>query len=148
MTRKAVKRVMKKKRQLKKQVKRQQQQEQQQMMRPPMMMGYGHQMYGNADGTMQQLRNQNQTTIDQINSMTAALRSLQNENKKNETLINELKKQHKEAEHGRDKAKIDLEIAEDKARDIDTMMKQRAYYIDKQQQIEKDLLEQNGENNR
>ncbi|WP_369677823.1 hypothetical protein, partial [Klebsiella pneumoniae] len=46
------------------------------------------------------------------------------------------------------KAKIDLEIAEDKARDIDTMMKQRAYYIEKEQQIEKDLLEQNGENNR
>ena len=123
MTKKAVKRVMKKRRQLKKQVKRQQQQEQPQMMRPQMMMGYGHQMYGNADGTMQQLRNQNQTTIDQINSMTSALRSLQNENKKNESLINELKKQHKEAEHGRDKAKIDLEIAEDKARDIDTMIK-------------------------
>ena len=89
MTKKAVKRVTKRKRQLKKQVKRQQQQEQPQMMRPQMMMmGYGHQMYGNADGTMQQLRNQNQTTIDQINSMTSALRSLQNENKKNETLIN------------------------------------------------------------
>ena len=86
MTKKAVKKVMKKKRQLKKQVKRQQQQqEQQQMMRPPMMMGYGHQMYGDC-------------TIDQINSMTSALRLLQNENKKNETLINELKKQHKEAE--------------------------------------------------
>lgn len=26
--------------------------------------GYGHQMYGNADGAMQQLRNQNLATID------------------------------------------------------------------------------------
>ena len=73
MTKKAVKKVMKKKRQLKKKVKRQQQQEQQQMMRPPMVMGYGHQMYGNADGIMQQLRNQNQTTIDQINCMTSCV---------------------------------------------------------------------------
>ena len=70
--------------------------------------------------------------------MTSALRSLQNENKKNESLINELKKQHKEAEHGRDKAEINLEIAEDKANDIETMMKQREYYIDKQSRYVKE----------
>ena len=80
--------------------------------------------------------------------MTIALRSLQNENKKNEALINDLKRQYKEAEHGRDKAKIDLEIAEVKAKDIESMMKQREYYIDKQQQIEKDVKEQEGKNNR
>ena len=150
MTKKAVKRVMRKKRQLKKQVKKrqQQQQEQQQRVMQPMMMGYGHQMYGNADGTMQQLRNQNQTTIDQINSMTSALRSLQNENKKNEAMISELTKKRKDAEHEKDKAKIDLEIAEDKARDVESMMKQREHYIEKQQQLEKEIMEQEGENNK
>ena len=86
----------------------------------PIGLGYGHQQYGNADIIMQQLWNQNQTTIDQINSMTSDLKSLQNEKKKNETVINELKKQHKDAKHERDKAKIDLEIREDKARVVET----------------------------
>ena len=57
-----------------KQVKRQQQQ---QVMKS-IGFSYGHQQYGNADSVMQQLRNQNQTTIDQINSMVSALKSLQN----------------------------------------------------------------------
>ena len=41
-----------------------------------------------------------------------------------------------------------MEIAEDIANDIESMLKQRAYYIDKQQQIEKQMTEQEGENNR
>ena len=47
--------------------------------------------------------------------MIAALRSLQNENKKNELLISELTKRYKDAEHERDKVKNDLEIADDKS---------------------------------
>ena len=82
---------------------------------------YGHQQYENVDMKMKQLRYQNQTTIDQINCMTSALRSLKNKNKMNETLIKELKKQHKDAEHERDKAKIDLELTEYEAIDAETM---------------------------
>ena len=89
--RKAVRKIIKK-RQLRKQVKHVNTKKPSQEQLPvktlqPIGLGYGHQMYGNADGTIQQLRNQNQTTIDHINSMTSALRSLQNENKKNEALI-------------------------------------------------------------
>ena len=69
MTKKAVKRVMKKKSQLKKQAKRQQKQ---QRIIQPVGLRYGHRQYGNADSTLLQLRNQNQTSIDYINSITSA----------------------------------------------------------------------------
>ena len=125
MAKKAVKRVMKKKRQLKKQVKRQEQQEQQQMMRPQMMMGYGPKQYGNADGTMQQVRNQ--TLIDRFNNMTSEFRTLQNENKKYETMISEMAKKRKEEEHGRNKLKKDLEIEEDREKDMEITLKEKEY---------------------
>ena len=80
MTKKAVKRVLKKKRQMKKQVKKQQQQEQ--MMRPPMMMGYGHQQYGNVDSTMQKMQNLNQLLIDRFNNMTGCY---------DETILNQIR---------------------------------------------------------
>ena len=80
--------------------------------------------------------------------MSSTVRSLQDELKKNQATIKELNKQHKEVEHETDKAKIDLEIAEDKANDIEIMMKQHAHYIDKTQQLEKQITEQEGENNR
>ena len=125
MTKKAVKRVMKKKRKLKKQVKRKQQQEQQQMMRPPMMMGYGPQMYGNADGTMQQLRNQNQSTVDNLNSMSSALMTMKNELKKNEERVNEMSKQRKDVEHRRALMNKDLEIEQDREKEMEVMISSR-----------------------
>ena len=148
MTKKAVKRVMKKKKQMKKQVKKHQQQEQPQMMRPPMMMGYGQQMYGNADGTIKKLQNLNQTTSDQLHSMALTIQSLQNEKKKNEDEAKELKKQHKKVEHEFEKSKTDLEIEQDKANDIETKYKRIAYFNDKKRELEKDIIEQEGENNR
>ena len=104
-------------------------------------------MYGNADGTMQQLRNQNQATIDHINSMKSALKSIQNETKKNEAEMNEMKKKNKDAEHERDSTKIDKEIMEDKVKDFEIMMKQREHYIDKTQKLEEQIAEKGGVNN-
>ena len=59
-----MKRVMKKKRQLKKQIEEKSTTETTTESDKTDWIGYGHQMYGNADGAMQQLRNQNLATID------------------------------------------------------------------------------------
>ena len=103
--RKAVRKIIKK-RQLRKQVKhvnhdsvntkKPSQEQQQQRALQPIGLGYGHQMYGNASGTIQQLTNLNQSTIDHINSMSSTVKSLQDELKKNQATIKELTKQHNE----------------------------------------------------
>ena len=100
-----MRKIIKKKRQLRKQVKhvkhedikKPSQEQQQQRALQPIGLGYGHQMYGNADGMIQQLRNQNQTSIDKINSMSSAIKSLENEYKKSKAVIKELNKQYKES---------------------------------------------------
>ena len=153
--RKAVRKIIKK-RQLRKQVKhvnhegvnakKPSQEQQQQRALQPIGLGYGHQMYGNAM-EIQQLRNQNQSSIDRINSMSSTVKSLENENQKKEAIIKDLNKQIKEAEHRRDKAKNDLEITEDRANDIELMNSKEEYYTDKEHQIVKRRLEQQGENN-
>ena len=137
MTRKAVKRVMKKKRQLKKQVKRQQQQEQPQMMSPPMMMGYGHQMYGNADLTMQQIRNQNQTFNDQIFNYQAAIKSMEKEKTEKEKESKELKKKAKTLEKQLNDAKLAYEMAKDDYDDNENKNKQIEHTIKRTHSLEK-----------
>lgn len=125
MTRKAVKRILKKKRQIKKQIKHKNDQQQQQQ-RPiiPMTLGFGHQQYGNPDFAIQQMRNQNQMTTDQINNYRVVLDSMNKEKGKNQATIKDLKKQLKDAKEQHDKAKVDLDIAEDQANRITSLQKQ------------------------
>lgn len=61
-----------------------------------------------------------------------------------------MKKQHKDAKLDRDKAKIDLELAEDKVRDMELMMKESEYYNEKLNNINKShmLKEVNQHKNR
>ena len=94
------------------------------------------------------LRNQNQTAINQINSMTSALMLLQNENKKNETLIDELKKQHKDNEYDRDQIKKDLEIEEDCERGMEIMLKEEEHLNEKLYNVRQRIAQTDNENNK
>ena len=60
-------------------MKRQQQQEQQQRVMQQIPFGFAHQQYGNLDLTIQQLKNQNKMTADQLNNYRATIDTMKKE---------------------------------------------------------------------
>ena len=149
MTKRAVKRIIKKKRQLKKQVKQSQQSQQTQQKQMPMIpLGFGQQQYGNPDLAIQQMRNQNQMVTDQINNYRVTMDSMKKENDKKNAELKEYKKLIKEIKHKDEESKINLEIAKDQYNDMDSKQKQIEYFMDKTHQLQKEMFEQDGENNK
>ena len=146
MTRKAVKRILKKRRQIKKQIKHKtdQQPPPPQRPMPPPMIGFAHQQYGNPDFAIQQLRNQNQMTTDQMNNYRVVLDAMTKEKEKNQAAIKELKHQLKDAKAQHDQSKLDLDIAQDQASSIERLQKQSEYYLDKLHSIEQQILKEDG----
>ncbi len=94
-------------------------------------------MYGNADLTMQQIRNQNQTFNDQIFNYQAAIKSMEKEKTEKEKESKELKKKAKTLEKQLNDAKLAYEMAKDDYDDNENKNKQIEHTIKRTHSLEK-----------
>ena len=108
------------------------------------MIGFAHQQYGNPNFAIQQLRNQNQMTTDQMNNYRVVLDAMTKEKEKNQAAIKELKHQLKDAKAQHDQSKLDLDIAQDQASRIETLQRQREHFLDNLQSLNQQVLKENG----
>ena len=100
-------------------------------------LGFSPQQYGNPDLAMQQMRNQNQLTTDQINNYRTTIESMKKEQEKKENELKSIKKQAKEAKRKLESAKIDYDIAKDNYEDNENINKKTQHLMHRTHSLEK-----------
>ncbi len=159
MPKRAIRRILKKKKQLKKaagtrclrrteeNIKHQPQTVKPQQLKPqqmqPLGLGYGHQQYGNPDLAIQQMRNQNQITTDQINSYRTTIESMKKEQEKNEKELKAIKKQAKDAKRNLESAQLDEQIAKENLADSENIERKIAHLQERKRKLEQENTEKN-----
>ena len=78
--------------------------------------------------------------------ISLVFRTLQNENKKYETIISEITKKTKDEKHRIDETHKDLEIEEDKEKDMEIMLKEEEYLNEKLYNVRQRMTETDNEN--
>lgn len=107
----------------------------------PLMLGFNHQQYGNPDLAIQQMRNQNQITMDQISSYRTTIDTMKKQQLKYEDELKKMKKQAKTEEHNLEKAKLDREIAKDDLESNQIKIEKAQHYFDEAARLQKEIIE-------
>ena len=107
----------------------------------PLMLGFNHQQYGNPDLAIQQMRNQNQMTIDQISSYRTTIDTMKKQQAKYEDELKKMKKQAKTEEHDLEKAKLDREIAKDNLDANRIKLEKAQHYNELATRLQKEIIE-------
>ena len=148
MTKKSIRRILKKKYQVKKKIKKQtkpqnnqQNNQQNKSLMQPLGLGYEHQQYGNPDLAIQQMCNQNQSTMDQINSYRTTIESMKKEQEKNEKELKAMKKQAKDAKRNLEISQLDEQIAKDNLADSENIERKIAHLQERRRKLEQESTE-------